>query len=150
MSNGVHSYVTGAVFQGNNMVFSVQLGGFQVGDAVELSGSATQNNGALVSFYDIQPISAVDSKGIAQLTVQATPSAPFREGEDVTVFLRAAKVWVTVLGVEPGRLGGRQGGSAQEGTAWPKVKRETAIRAYAPAAPPDGQPPPGGQAVPAA
>ena len=150
MSNGVHSYVTGAAFQGNKMVFSVQLDGFNVGEAVELSGAATQNNGALASFYDIQTISALDSKGIAQLTVSATPSAPFMEGEEVTVLLRAAKVWVTVLRAGPGRVGGRLGGPAQEGTAWPKVRQATAIREYAPPASPPGQAPPGGQAGPAA
>jgi hypothetical protein len=140
-NSGVNSYVTRADFQNEVMVFSVQLQGFNVGEAVELSGSATQNNGALASFYDIQTISAVDSKGIAQLTVSATPSAPFMEGEDVTVVLRAAKVWVTVLGEEPderSQVRGTEAGPAQEGTAWPKVKEETAVREYAPPAPPAG------------
>ena len=157
MPDSSNSYVTRADFQNGEMVFSVQLDGFNVGEAVELSGAATQNNGALASFYKIQTIRAVDAKSIAQLTVSATPSAPFMEGEEVTVFLRAAKVWVTVLGEEPdqsGQRGGRQGGQAQGGTAWPQVKQETAIREYAPPAPPPapppGQAPPGGQAGPVA
>ena len=82
--------------------------------------------GALASFYDIQTISALNPQGLAELTVSAAPSAPFMEGEDVTVVLRAAKVWVTVLGEdtdERSQVAGAEAGQAQDGTAWPKVKR---------------------------
>jgi hypothetical protein len=153
MPDSSNSYVTRADFQNEVMVFSVQLEGFNVGEAVELSGSATQNNGALASFYGIQTVPALNPQGLAELTLSAAPSAPFREGEDVTVVLRAAKVWVTVLGEDPderSQVGGAEAGQAQDGTAWPKVKRETAIRGYAPPAPPAGQAPSGGQAGPVA
>jgi hypothetical protein len=112
MPNGdVKSYVPKAELKDDKILLTVQVGDFQPGEAVEISGQATQNNGALATFYDIQNAPAINNSGdtaaqpysASSLTVEAHPvdatlfEAGFEAGEPVTVVARVAKVWVTVL-----------------------------------------------------
>ena len=64
---------------------------------VEISGSATQANGAMATFYDIQTLPPAEPGSGSFLTVIAVPSTGFVAGDVITVVGRAAKIWGTVL-----------------------------------------------------
>jgi hypothetical protein len=113
-------YVSGVTFKGGQIVLTVQLDEYLAGQPVEISGYATQNSGAFANFYGIQTVGA-NPDGTVVMYVKATPEKAFMAGEDVTVSLRAAKVWVTVLsGISP--EGGPE--KAADGTAWNNVQDE--------------------------
>jgi hypothetical protein len=94
-------YVTGVTFKNSQIVLTVRVDNFQPGESLEISGQATQNGGAYAAFYDTQSVPERNPDGTAYIYVTATPSQAFEEGRKVTVVLRAAKVWVTVLGESP-------------------------------------------------
>ena len=48
--------VTKAQLENNKIVLTVQVDGFEPGDAVEISGQATQNNAAFATFDEIKDI----------------------------------------------------------------------------------------------
>ncbi len=91
-----HPYVTRVTFTGDEIVLTVQVDLFPVGEFVEISGFATQNSGGFATFYDIQPVKK-NPDGTVLMYVRATPTKGFQNGEAVTVSLRAAIVWATVL-----------------------------------------------------
>jgi hypothetical protein len=91
-----HPYVTRVTFTDDQIVLTVQLDLFPSGEFIEISGFATQNSGGFANFYDIQPVKK-NPDGTVIMYVKATPTKAFENGEDVTVSLRAAIVWVTVL-----------------------------------------------------
>jgi hypothetical protein len=113
-----HPYVTNVTLRDGQIVLTVRVDDFVGDDSVEISGYATQNGGAFASFYDIQPITE-NPDGTRVVYVKATPSQGFNNGEAVTVSLRAARVWVTVLTEGP-EITATYGdtGPAQEGTTW--------------------------------
>ena len=99
----VDSYVTRAEFDNKNIILTVQVDDFTVGEAVEISGQATQNDAALATFYGIQKVPGPDSSKHSYLKVTADPGdTKFEADQDVTVVARVAKVWVTVLSKDPG------------------------------------------------
>jgi hypothetical protein len=104
------SYATKAqMTTGGKIQLTVQLDDFKPGETVELSGQATQISGAFANFYNIvvvpqKPKKGPDEKDHYYVSVTTSPRPPhkFMKDQDVTVFLRAAKVWVTVLGTGDG------------------------------------------------
>jgi hypothetical protein len=97
----VRSHVTRAELQNDNIVLSVLLEGFDQGETVELTGSVVQNgsgtqNGAFAIVNSIQTIDYKDFESDAELTVDV-PAKGFNPGEDLTVVMQAAKVWMTML-----------------------------------------------------
>ena len=85
------------------IVLTIAVDGFEVGTPIELSGTATQANGAIATFYDVQNLLPPASPGGGSLlTVTAVPLTKFVAGEAITVFVRAAKIWGTVLQEDPG------------------------------------------------
>jgi DNA-binding SARP family transcriptional activator/predicted ATPase len=84
-----------------SLTCTVEVFGFGPGERVEISGSATQANGAIATFYDIQVLRNAGSDGGFLLTVTAAPApAPspgFVTGEVISVVGRAARIWGTVL-----------------------------------------------------
>jgi phage tail sheath gpL-like len=102
----VYSYVTRAELENNNITLTVQVDDFAAGEAVEVSGQATQSDAALATFYAIQKVPGRDSSGHSYLKVTADPGdTKFEADQDVTVVARVAKVWVTVLSKDPGNPG---------------------------------------------
>ena len=98
----VETYVTKAELENNKIVLTVQVDDFTVGEAVEISGQATQNHAALATFYAIQKVPAPDTSKHSYLTVTADPGGTkFEADQDVTVVAKVAKVWVTVLTKDP-------------------------------------------------
>ena len=81
---------------------TVEVFGHKAGTPVEISGHATQTNGAIATFYDVQNLPPASPDGGSFLTVIAVPSAKFVAGEVITVVGRATKIWGTVLQGEPG------------------------------------------------
>ena len=101
-----HSEVTEIELRDDgSLALTVGIFGFEAGTPVEVSGSATQANGAMATFYDIQSLPAAEPGGFSFLTVTAAPSGNFVAGEVITVVGRAAKIWGTVLSEDPGDLG---------------------------------------------
>jgi hypothetical protein len=99
----VDSYVTKAELDNKNIILTVQVDDFTVGEAVEISGQATQNDAALATFYAIQKVPAPDSSKHKSLKVTADlGDTKFEADQHVTVVARVAKVWVTVLRKDPG------------------------------------------------
>jgi hypothetical protein len=103
MPSNVNSYVTRAELKNNKVVLTVQVAGYKPGEAVEISGHATQDNGAFATFYDIQNVPGTNTSGHSYLIVTANPVdiAKFEKGQaagkDIIVVARVAKVWATML-----------------------------------------------------
>jgi hypothetical protein len=127
MSNGnrSHTLVTQVeIDSGNNIQVSIEVAAFMPGESVEISGYVAQNHGAFANFDDFQTIQTKLGE-TANLTVTATPvpgSGAFRHGHDVMVFLRAAKVWVTVLGEGQVQQSGIAPNRAVPGTVWGRLR----------------------------
>ena len=108
MPNGSksHSLVTGAKIDGKNIVLTVNVDSFAPGEYVEISGCATQayetqGEGGFATFSEIQEIKNTKSDKPAELKVKAKLTKDFQQDQDVTVVVRVAKVWITVL--SPGK-----------------------------------------------
>jgi hypothetical protein len=83
---------------------TVEVFGFEPGTIVEISGHATQDNGAIATFYDVQQLPPPDSPDSGSiLTMIAEPSAEFVAGDVITVAgqARAVKIWGTILDGDP-------------------------------------------------
>jgi hypothetical protein len=117
-------YVTNVTFRNSQIVLTIRVDEFQPGESLEISGHATQNGAAFASFYDTQTVPKPNPDGTANIYVKATPSQQFEKGHSITVVLRAAKVWVTVLGDSPPEQGGSgvQPEQAGEGSTWSYIK----------------------------
>lgn len=103
----------------------VNVSGFAAGTPVEISGQATQANGAVATFYTVQTMPEHDDGEDAAIWVESIVVAQpkkFDAGFPVTVIARAAEAWITTLeAVQPDsvtgpRTAGPQG-SAHKG-AW--------------------------------
>jgi len=97
-----HSLVTGAKIDGKNIVLTVNVDSFAPGEYVEISGCATQayetqGEGGFATFSEIQEIKNTKSDKPAELKVKAKLTKDFQQDQDVTVVVRVAKVWITVL-----------------------------------------------------
>lgn len=89
-------YATDVSFKDGQIVLTIELDNYLANESVEISGYATQSNGAFATFYDIQSTEE-NPAGRVMMFVKATPTVGFQKGEPVTVSLRASRVWVTVL-----------------------------------------------------
>ena len=83
---------------------TVEVIGFEPGTLVEISGHATQDNGVIATFYDVQELPSPGSPDSGSiLTMTAEPAAEFVAGEVITVAgqARALKIWGTILDGDP-------------------------------------------------
>jgi hypothetical protein len=135
MTNGNQSHTRATQVQiggGGTIQVSIEVDAFMPGESVEISGYVTQNHGAFATINDYQTINTRLGE-IANLTVTATPvpgSNPFQEGHDVTVFLWASKVWVTVLGEGQVQPQGIPSLLAGPGAVWGRIKGEAGPEKY--------------------
>lgn len=83
------------------LALTVEVFGFKAGTLVEVSGSATQVNGAMATFYDIQVLPPAGPDGGSFMRMTTLPTTEFAAGEVITVAGRAAKIWGTVLQADP-------------------------------------------------
>jgi hypothetical protein len=85
----------------NTITLSVDLEDFDVGALVEISGTATQNNGAVATFYGVKAMPA-SSGGVATVPVESAVKPDTFDAEaTVTVVARAAAVWINTLDPDP-------------------------------------------------
>ena len=112
-------WVTQVTVIGDELLLTVQVDEFVGNEPLEVSGSVTQHGGAIATVFDVQPV-VKNPDGTATMYVKATPAQGFQEGYDVTVVLRAARVWVTVLRQqgEPPTVGIPDRPPAGDGTVW--------------------------------
>jgi hypothetical protein len=82
---------------GRTVTLYVRVTGFEADTPVEISGYATQTNGAIATFHEVLEISS-NKKDVFQVKdVPVIPPNGFVEGEPITVVARAADVWITKL-----------------------------------------------------
>ena len=89
-------WVTRVTIQGDELLLTVQVDEFVTNESLEISGYVTQHGGAIATVFAVQTVTR-NPDGSATMYVTATPAQGFQEGYDVTVVLRAARVWMTVL-----------------------------------------------------
>jgi len=84
---------------GKTVKINLQVYGFKVGAPVQISGYATQENGAVAAFHDIQEVTDITSDELAELQVSATSieKPEFVKGVPVTVIANATASWITTL-----------------------------------------------------
>ncbi len=85
---------------GSTVTLDVRVTGFEPGTPVEISGYATQANGAIATFYKVDKIPEAKSEDGTTFPVedvQVFPPDGFKRGEPITVVARAADVWITRL-----------------------------------------------------
>ena len=92
-----HGFVTSATLQNGKITFSVGVYEFKAGEPVEISGYATQTGGAFVNIYQIVQVPVMADPAV-DVTVDPQSGQQFSQDDEITVVIRAAKVWVTVLG----------------------------------------------------
>ncbi len=85
----------------DSIVLTIEVFGFDVGTTVEISGSASQENGAIATFYDIRDLPPAEADGGSFLTVTASLSTGLVPGEVISVVGRATKIWGTILCDDP-------------------------------------------------
>jgi hypothetical protein len=89
--------VTNVQITNATITLSVELEGFDVGMLVEISGTATQENLAVATFYGVKEMPAT-SDGKATVPVEsAVDPNTFDPGSPVTAVARAAAVWINTL-----------------------------------------------------
>jgi hypothetical protein len=149
-----HPWVYSANITNGKITFRVEVTDLKATTgAIEISGIATQVNGAYTPLYRIINIPTKPNgdpndqqeAGKYFLPVEATPTAdhPFSPDEDVTVFVRVSKVWVTVLGPgsddegsgRPGPESTSGGAEPAQGPTWGKHKADSHVSAT------EGEPP---------
>jgi hypothetical protein len=122
-----HPYVTRVTLMDGLIVLTVEFDKTMAGLSFELAGSATQNGGAFANFYDVKDAEATED-GTVVAYVKTKPLREFKNGEDVTVVLRAARVWATVLtqakdALPPGHAAQAWAGTqATDGTTWNNIR----------------------------
>jgi hypothetical protein len=140
--------ISATINQENKLVLTVKIDDeFTTGEPLEISGHATQNGGAFAVFNVIENVPDRNPDGTAYIYVAATPSQPFVKGHPVTVVLRAATVWATVLKetqTEPAPQLANETEPAAEGTGWSVVSNVS--YATPPATGSNGHAPTGGGA----
>lgn len=83
----------------HSITLYVRIFDFEEGTPVEISGQATQENGAVATFYSVQEMPASDADGatLELPSVAAVPPSNFAAGFPITVVARAAAAWITTL-----------------------------------------------------
>src|SRR5215813_40374 len=90
--------------QDGTVTFFVNVGGFRVGTPVEISGQATQTNGAVATFRDVQRMTEGDPVEGVIMVVRGVPvvGPAFTRDEPIMVIARAADVWIDKLDLDTG------------------------------------------------
>jgi Animal haem peroxidase len=94
-----HSAVAKITLNKNDTItLHVEIYDFPQDSLIEVSGQATQTNGAVATFYSVQPVPAANNGEEPTLMVEAAvPPNKFVAGFPITVVARAAEAWITTL-----------------------------------------------------
>jgi hypothetical protein len=121
MSNGSNPYVIRVTIEDGQIVLTVRVDDFPSDASIELSGYAIQDGNAFASFYDIQSVTK-NPDGTAIAYLRGTPTEGFKNGVPVTVALRVARAWISVL-TESAEYGPTlTNTTAPDGTVWDTVE----------------------------
>ena len=87
------------------VTFFVNIGGFRVGTPVEISGYASQTNGATATFRYVQPMPESDPVEGAIVVAKGVPviGGTFTVQDPIMVVAQAADVWITTLNQSTGQ-----------------------------------------------
>src|SRR5690349_13232384 len=90
----------------DTITLAVEVYNFEEDSLIEISGQASQANGAVATFYSVQPMPADNGEEATLIVETAVPPNKFVAGFPITVVARAAEVWITTLEaeMEPGNL----------------------------------------------
>jgi len=127
-----------SIFLNQDGTISIQVDvyDFDAGTPVEITGQATQENGAVASFYSVQDVPAHADGQSASISVRSVPVvAPneFVPGFPVTITVKAALAWTVEMDPIPaGRLQNIE--PAPKG-GWKSDSFGAAVQPLAPAAP---------------
>jgi hypothetical protein len=90
--------------QDGTVTFFVNIGGFRVGTPVEISGYASQTNGATATFRYVEPMPQSDPVEGAIVVVKGVPviGPAFTAQDPIMVVVQAADVWITKLDQDTG------------------------------------------------
>jgi Animal haem peroxidase len=103
----------------------VDVYNFEAGTPIEVSGQATQMNGAVAAFYDVKEMPDTSGGG-AVIEVTSKPAAgQFVAGFPVTVVARATEAWITTLDTDSGEYQGSEAGSVK--AAWKSNSYDWAV-----------------------
>jgi hypothetical protein len=104
----------------HSITLYVRIFDFETGTPVEISGQATQANGAVATFYSVleMPDSGADGAVLEVPSVMAAPPNNFAAGFPITVIARAAAAWITTLEADPEGLLAATTDSAPPKAAW--------------------------------
>jgi hypothetical protein len=128
--------------QDDTISLYVSVYGFDAGTPVEIFGQATQGDGVIASFYDVQMMPASSGKG-AILTVKSVPPVPpkkFVESEPIIVVARAAEAWITTLERDAAAQASQAAALTTGSSGFKAIWKSTG---YSYAVWPSGWPPPG-------
>lgn len=128
-----HPYVDSVSMNGDQITLKVEVTDFKTTEGgIEISGQATQVGGAFASFSEIVDIATATAEKAADgeeslfatVTADTIPPYRFRKDQDVTIFARVAKAWVTVLGEQAqGVTSDEAGQPADPNTTWDQFKK---------------------------
>jgi hypothetical protein len=141
-----HSYVDSVTLTNNQLTLQVEVSDFRAsGGYVEVSGQASQVGGALAVIYQTvnvpqapapAPAPAANGNGNGTgneaqeyfVEVTAAPvagSVAFQAGQDISVFVRVARVWLTVLGNDPAAAPVDNVAAPSPGVTWDLLRAVT-------------------------
>jgi hypothetical protein len=135
-----HPYVDKATVANNKITLRVEVSDFgATGGLVEVTGQATQTGGALAIISATPQVPATPNgdpddpkdkdRYFVDVTADAIPPHQFRKDQDVTVFVRVSRVWVTVLGEQStsAPIPSNTISIANDGTTWDQVREDARI-----------------------
>jgi hypothetical protein len=119
------------------MIFNVIVDDFDPGDYIEISGAATQVGGAFAAIHKVasvppKPTDPPEAEASVDVSADLCSDKEFRKDLDVTVYIRIAKIWVTVLGEGPpseSKGPPDQGIPVDEDTMWGKIRHVAQLNA---------------------
>jgi hypothetical protein len=124
-----HPYVDSVSMAGDQITLRVEVTNFiSTKGGIEISGQATQIGGAFANISQVVDL-ATATKGdnnewFVTVTADTLPPYRFKKGQDVTIFVRVSKVWVTVLGEHSKALQGDVTGTvADASTTWDQPRK---------------------------
>jgi hypothetical protein len=113
----------------HSITLYVRVFDFEEGTPVEISGQATQANGAVATFYKVLPMpdSGADGAVLKVPSVVAAPPNNFAAGFPITVVARATAAWITTLEADPEALLAATGDSDPPKAAWKESNANWAV-----------------------
>jgi hypothetical protein len=125
-----HPYVDSVSMNGNQINLKVEVTDFETTKGgIEISGQATQVSGALALFsqvVDFTKDAVEDPDGwFVTVTANVIPPIRFKKDQDITVFVRVARVWVTVLGEQS--TAALAGTDADPDTTWDRLRESSQL-----------------------